>query len=147
MYLTIHFFHIFLRNKIINFFNFLITYYSNYLINYCINHNIIMKFKHLWQLLPALKLCIFLWNYWSTEDNDRFLILKVFLTGFWQFKSVLHPCHTGLVGLDPIGSDPLGFFKKTHLKQKHNFADFWVFQFSKIFVRKTDKNKINAYAI
>ena len=36
----------------------------------------------------------------------------------------------------------LFFFEKTTI-----FAHFWVFQFINIFVSKTDKNKISAYAI
>ena len=49
---------------------------------------------------------------------------------------------TGLAGLDPMG-----FFKKTHLKKPTILPIFGFFQFSKIFVHKTDKKKINSYAV
>ena len=55
---------------------------------------------------------------------------------------------TGLTGLDPVGSDPLGFFgKKNHLKKPTILSTFGFFQFNKIFATKADKNKISAYAI
>ena len=57
-----------------------------------------------------------------------------------------------MAGLNPIESDPLGFFEGGGgtLFEKKNpiiLSTFGFFQFTKIFICKTGRNKINAYAV